>query len=72
MNHLPIAKINQVIKEYFEKNQSINTVPAKDLMPQFIQAGIFVKDHRSDLPIQKVLRELDDSDLLYLMPNMRA
>lgn len=72
MNHLPIAKINQVIKEYFEKNRSINTVPAKDLMPQFIQAGIFAKDHRNGLPIRNVLRELDRANALHLIPYVRA
>lgn len=72
MNHLPIAKINQVIKEYFEKNQSINTAAAKDLMPQFIQAGIFAKDHRNGLPIRNVLRELDRANALHLIPYVGA
>lgn len=72
MSPLPTIKINQVIERYFEENPSINTISSKDLMLQFIEAGIFVKDHRDGLPIRKILRELDDSDSLYLIPYVRA
>jgi len=72
MDQLLIAKINQVIKEYFEKNPLTDTIPAKDLMPQFIRAGIFAKDHRNGLPIRNVLRELDRANALHLILCVRA
>lgn len=72
MEQLLIAKINQVIKKYFEGNPSIETIPAKDLMLQFMQAGIFTKDHRNGLPIRNILRELDRANSLQLIPYVRA
>lgn len=71
MNQLPLAQINQVIKKYFEENPSLETMPAKDLMPQFIKAGIFSKDHQAGLPIRNVLRELDRTNSLHLIPHVR-
>lgn len=72
MSQLPIAEINQVVKEYFESNPTDKTIPAKDLMPQFIEAGIFTKDHRNGLPIRNILRELDRANSLQLIPYVRA
>jgi hypothetical protein len=34
------------------------------LMPQFIKAGIFEKDHRNGLPIRQLLRDLDEINAL--------
>lgn len=64
--------INQVIKEYFASKQSINLILAKDLMPQFIEAGIFNKDHREGLPIRKILIDLDEKQQLHLIPTVYA
>jgi len=63
-----IESINRVVEAYFEKNTSVTIVPAKDLMPAFIEAGIFTKDHKKGLPIRKILRELDKADQLQLIP----
>jgi hypothetical protein len=63
-----IDPINAVIKHYFEKNKDVDKIPAKDLMPDFIKAGIFEKDHRSGLPIRAVLRELDKNNQLNKIP----
>jgi len=63
-----IPQINAVIKQYFDSNPSVSMIPAKDLMPEFIKAGVFAKDHRNGLPIRKVLRELDAINALYRIP----
>jgi hypothetical protein len=70
-----MEKINQiklVLREYFELNKSVNSIPAKDMMPYFILAGIFVKDSKNGLPIRNVLRRLDEKNQLHLMPFVYA
>lgn len=64
--------INKVIKTYFEKNSNIQKVLAKDLMPDFIKAGIFNSDQRDGLPIRKELRKLDSKKQLSLIPYVLA
>jgi len=39
-----ISAINEVIQNYFENNPTIKQVPAKNVMPYFIKAGIFEAD----------------------------
>lgn len=60
--------INKVVQTYFVKNKDVDIVPAKDLMPEFVKAGIFTKDHRNGLPIRKVLRKLQQTGQLHRMP----
>jgi len=72
MDQSQLTQINKVINDYFEQSTSITTIPAKDLMPNFIKAGIFTKDHRNGLPIRNVLRELDRSNSLHLITYVRA
>ncbi|WP_218972176.1 hypothetical protein [Labilibaculum filiforme] len=67
-----VEKINTVIEEYFKTNASITIVPVKNLMPAFIQAGIFAKDVKKGLPIRLVLRDLDASNQLALIPFVYA
>ncbi len=62
-----IGRIDQVVRDYFEANPSMKEVPAKNLMPLFIKKGIFKKDHREGFPIQKLLRELESENKLYLL-----
>jgi|GEM_PF-391818 len=64
-----ILKINQVVREYFEKHPEIEKVPAKELMPEFIKAGIYLNNHRDGLPIRNDLRELDRNDSLDRITN---
>lgn len=59
-----INQINKVLKEYFELNKSISIIPAKDMMPYFVLAGVFEKDTKNGLPIRSVLRRLDDKNEL--------
>lgn len=63
-----IKLINQVVNEYFEKNGVNEVVAAKDLMPDFIKAGVFTKDHKKGLPIRKVLRAIDEQNALDQIP----
>jgi len=67
-----VKEINRVIEAYFIKNASITMIPAKDLMPDFIRAGIFPKDQKKGLPIRKILRELDETNQLHLIPYVHA
>lgn len=63
-----IRLINQVLIDYFKTNNSVNLIPAKDLMPNFIKAGVFEKDTKGGLPIRTLLRKLDASNNLHLIP----
>ena len=67
-----IEKINTVIEEYFKANATLTIAPVKDLMLAFIKAGIFTKDNKKGLPIRLILRELDDSNQLALIPFVYA
>lgn len=67
-----IAEINKVIDAYFTLNKSVSRIPAKDLMPYFIKAGIFAKDEKGGLPIRKILRKLDASNKLNQIPYVIA
>lgn len=63
-----IPHINKVIKKYFDQNKSVSIIPAKDLMPYFVHAGIFTKDEKNGLPIRNILRHLDKANQLSSMP----
>lgn len=41
-----IDQINRAVEDYFDKNKSINEIPAKDLMPLFVKMGIFTADSK--------------------------
>lgn len=63
-----ITQINLVLKEYFSLNKSVGVIPAKDMMPYFILAGIFPADHGNGQPILKILRKLDAKNKLRQIP----
>jgi hypothetical protein len=66
-----IARINQVVTDYFKSNPSVNKIPAMDLMPEFVKAGIFNKDYeREGLPIRNLLRKLDRNNELNKIPTL--
>ncbi len=67
--HSKIQEINRVIRLYFENNPLANQIPAKDLMLDFIKAGVFTEDRKRGLPIRKILRELDEANELSKIPN---
>lgn len=63
-----IVRINEVLSNYFEKSTTEDSVAVKELMPYFIEAGIFPKDHKKGKPIREVLRELDKQKSLDKIP----
>ena len=63
-----VNEINKAVKNYFENNPSEVQILAKDLMPEFVRAGIYEKDHRKGLPLRKDLRKLDKNNQLHLIP----
>lgn len=68
MTEETIAKINEVIAAYFTAHPSVDWIPAKDIMPELIKAGVFRKDEKSGLPLRKVLRALDEKEALDQIP----
>lgn len=67
-----INSIDQIVKDYFQTNSSMDEIPAKDLMSVFIENGIFKKNYRDGLPIRKLLRELDEENKLNLIKHSKV
>ena len=67
-----IGRIDQIVRDYFLANPSLKEIPAKDLMPLFIEKDIFKNNHRNDLPIREVLRELDSNNKLHLLKHVKV
>lgn len=44
------GRIDQIVRDFFVKNPSVNEVLAKELMSDFILKGIFATNHRDGLP----------------------
>ena len=67
-----IGRIDQIVRDYFDVHPLETSIPAKDLMPLFIEKGIFLKDHRNGLPIRALLRDLDREDKLPLLTHVHV
>lgn len=67
-----IGRLDQIIKDFFEENKHIQEIPAKDLMPLFINKGIFLQDHRNGFPIRILLNELDRENHLHLFKHVKV
>lgn len=67
-----IADINRVIAGWFAAHPTEHKVAAKDLMGEFVKAGIFPADRRNGLPIRNVLRRLDSEGQLQRIPYVQA
>ncbi len=63
-----LTQINLVLKDYFDLNKNVKIVPAKNMMPYFVLAGIFSKDEKNGLPIHYLLKKLESQDLLWQIP----
>jgi len=72
MSEENIAKINEVIAEYFSTTSEEDWVPAKAIMPALVKAGIFIKDEKNGMPLRRVLRELDKDNALDKIPFVHA
>jgi len=64
-------RIGRCVNEYFESHNETK-VKAKELMPDFIKAGIFNYNHQDGLPIRDFLRKLDKENHLKLIPQVHA
>ena len=62
------TQINLVLKDYFDLNKNVKIIPAKNMMPYFVLAGIFSKDEKNGLPIHYLLKKLDKKDQLKIIP----
>jgi hypothetical protein len=62
-----IGRIDQIVRDYFADRPTEKEVSAKNLMPLFIEKGIFEKDNRAGLPIRSLLRQLDAAGKLNLL-----
>lgn len=67
-----VTQINRVVESYFIKNVDKNWIPAKDIMPDLILAGVFSKDKKKGLPLRKILRTLDGEKALSNIPTLHA
>ena len=63
-----ITQINLVLKDYFDLNKNVKIVPAKNMMPYFVLAGIFSKDEKNGLPIHYLLKKLETQSQLSFIP----
>ena len=52
--------------------ENLHDAKPKDLMDGLIKKGFFKKDHRNGLPLRNILRELDQENELYLIPQVRV
>ena len=67
-----VNEINEAVKNYFENNPSEVQILAKDLMPDFVRAGIYENDHRKGLQLRKDLRESDKNNQLHFNVNQNT
>jgi len=66
-----IGRVDQIVRDYFTKHTE-NEILAKDLMPLFIEKGIFKKDSKCGLPIRNLLREMDAANKLDLLKHVKV
>ena len=67
-----IGRIDQIVRDYFNSHPDQTEILAKELMPLFIEKGIFVKNHRDGLPIRDLLRAMDAENKLSLLKHVRV
>ncbi len=62
------TQINLVLKDYFDLNKNVKNIPAKNMMPYFVLAGIFSKNEKNGLPIHYLLKKLEEQNQLKIIP----
>ena len=63
-----LTQINLVLKDYFDLNKNVKIIPAKNMMPYFVLAGIFAKNEKNGLPIHYLLKKLETKNQLNWIP----
>lgn len=71
MENPKIIRMGYVIQEFLKVMNLIDAKP-KDLMPILIEKGFFIKDNREGRPLRDILRELDENNTLYFLPQVSA
>tara|TARA_B100001113_G_C21098692_1_gene617751 strand:- start:1692 stop:1976 length:285 start_codon:yes stop_codon:yes gene_type:complete len=71
MEESKIIKMGYSIQAFMQK-EKLESAKPKDLMPYLVEQGYFTKDQREGLPLRNILRDLDDENKLYLLPNLQA
>lgn len=67
-----IAKINDVIGNYFAQHPDKEWIPVKSIMPDLVKAGVFNKDVKKGMPFRKVLLALNSAGELDKIPFVHA
>ena len=68
-----VGRIDQIVRDFFSNNSSVQEIAAKDLMQLFVNKGIFNKDYsRPGLPIRNLLRRLDAESKLSLLKHCKV
>ena len=70
MEDTTIVKMGYAIQNYLEKSDIKSAKPA-ELMEPLIELGFFDKDHRKGLPLRNILRDLNEANKLYLLPQVQ-
>ena len=70
-NYPKVVQMGYVIQEYLEEKSVFDATP-KELMSLLIDKEFFKYDIREGKPLRDILRELDDNDLLFLLPQVRV
>lgn len=65
-----INTINEVVKNYFITHRNFSQVPATQLMPELIAAGVFKKNVGDGLPILELLALLERSGAIQMIPQV--
>lgn len=65
-----VVKMGYAIQNYLEKSGIKSAKPA-ELMEPLIELGFFDKDDRKGLPLRNILRSLNETNKLYLLPQVQ-
>lgn len=58
--------------QYYMVSEKLDVAKPKDLMSFLIHKGFFTKDNKEGKLLRDVLRSLDESSELYLLPQVRV
>lgn len=64
-----VARIDCAIQIFLRRHDLTECQPPQ-VMPFLVEMGIFSSDNKRGRPLRDLLRELDDKDMLYLMPGL--
>lgn len=70
MDDATIVRMGYAIQNYLESS-ALKSAKPKELMKRLIELGFFEKDQGEGLPLRNVLRNLNEIDKLYLLPNVQ-